>query len=74
MEWLKGLIKNSPNLALLPAAGIGLFTFFGHLAMALSDGRLESSEIHQLLSGASGLETAIVFIVVLALRAKKNAK
>lgn len=74
MDWLKGLLKNSPNIALLPAAGIGLFTFFGHLAMALSDGKLDSAEIHQLLSGASGLETAIVLLVVLALRAKKDAK
>ena len=74
MDWLKELLKINPNLALWPALGMGLFTFVGHLAIALSDGQLDSNEIHQLLSGASGLETAIVFLAILALRRKNDNK
>lgn len=64
------LIKAKPLAALIMPTAIGCVTFAGNLAIALSDGQLDSNELHQLLSSASGAQTAILAIVMVALKYK----
>lgn len=72
MKWVKEAINKNPFLALLLPTGLGGANFIGNLLAALSDGRLDSSEISQLASSASGLETIILIIIMLALRDNKK--
>lgn len=74
MDWLKELLKNKPLVGLVPAAGMGVLTFVGHLLIALGDGQLDGNEVHQLMSSASGLETAVLVLVILALKKGKDEK
>lgn len=72
MDWLKELIKKNPFSALLLPSGLGGFNFFGNLLVAFSDGNIDGAELHNLMSSASGLETIILIIVMLALKQKRN--
>lgn len=72
MEWLNDLIKKNPFAALFLPTGLGGLTFFGNLFIALSDGNLDGYELHQLLSSASGLETFLLVIIMVALRNDKT--
>lgn len=74
MDWLKELIKKNPFISLLMPTGLGGFTFFGNLFAALSDGNLDSNELHQLMSSASGLETLLLLVIMFALKEGKDKK
>lgn len=72
MDWLKNFIKNNPLISLALPTSVNFFTFFGNLAVALSDGYLDGNEVHQLISGASGVEALILLIIMMAMRDKKK--
>lgn len=72
MDWLKELIKNNPFAALLLPTGLSGFAFFGHLFAALSDGNIDGTELHELLSSANGLETLLLMIIMIALKKQKK--
>ena len=74
MEWLKDLIKNNPFTSLLFPTGLGALTFVGNLAIALADGKIDSNELHQLMSGATGIETVFLLIIMSALKGFKAKK
>ena len=64
------MVKDYPALAMLPPTGLGIFTFIGHLMIAVSDGNIDTSEVHDLLQSASGIETVLLIVIVLILRRK----
>ena len=72
MKWISDLIKDKPIAALLVPTGLGSLNFIGNLLIALSDGDLDSIEIHNLMSSASGIETLLLVIIIIVL--KKNKK
>jgi hypothetical protein len=47
---------------------LGMLSFFGNLAVALSDGKLDGMEFHQLFSSANGIETFILMIIMVVLK------
>lgn len=70
MEWLKNLF-NKYQIPFLTTTTIASgFTFIGNLVVALQDGKLDTTEVHQLLSSANGLETLILFGLLWALKKK----
>lgn len=72
MDWLKNLISANPILSLLLPTGISSFTFFSNLLTAMSDGKIDSNEMHQLMSGASGVETIVLLLVMFVLNSKNS--
>ena len=72
MEWLKQLLRNKPHIAISIPTILCFITFCTNLCAALSDGRIDSNEFNGLLSTADGFEAVILFIVMLALKAKKK--
>lgn len=47
-------------------------TFVTNLVKALSDGNIDSNELHTLLASADGFETVLLFFVMLVLKDKKK--
>lgn len=47
-------------------------TFLTNLVKALSDGNIDSNELHALLASADGFETVLLFVVMLVLKDKKK--
>lgn len=77
MDWLKSVndfIRSNVNKVLLPATAMGGLTFLGNLFIALSDGSLDSTELHQLLTGANGAESLLLLMVMLAMKRSKDDK
>lgn len=70
MDWLKYFIKDNPVLSLLFPTLLGILTFIGNLASALSDGVIDGNEFHQLMSSSSGIETVLLLVVMVALKKK----
>ncbi len=72
MEWLLSIIKNNPHVAISFPTLLSIFSFIQNLLAALSDGVIDSNELHQLMSSANGIETAILIIIMIALKEKKQ--
>lgn len=68
MDWLKTLVKEKPQTVLSAPVIIGLFSFVSNLFIALSDGKIDSTELHNLMSGASGFQTIILIVVIFVLK------
>lgn len=68
MEWLKERV----SLLLGSGLGLGLLNFLANLGMALSDGELDSAELHSLLNGASGVQVVILAAAFLVTRKKAH--
>jgi len=68
MEWLKNLIKSNPFTSLFIPTTLGGMSFIVNLSIALSDGKIDSNEFHQLMSSSSGLQTVILVIIMAALK------
>lgn len=47
-------------------------TFLTNLVKALSDGNIDSNELHALLASADGFEIVLLFVVMLVLKDKKK--
>lgn len=72
MDFIKSLIKKHPFFSLIFPTSLGGLSFFSHILSALSDGIIDSSEFHQLLTGASGLQMFLLMIIMAALRHDKD--
>lgn len=72
MQWLNDLIKKHPFKALLLPTGLSGLSFIGSLAGSLSDGNIDGSELHDLLSSANGLETLLLMVIMVALKQQKK--
>lgn len=71
MDWLVALVKDNHFIALIVPTLLGLVNFFVNIVIALSDGVLDTQEMHQLLSSASGAQLIMLLIVLLAMKRKK---
>jgi hypothetical protein len=74
MKWLKDLISKYPLPVLCVPTGLSGGTFISNLFAALSDGKIDGSEFHALLSSADLLQSIILVAVIIALRAKDKLK
>lgn len=72
MDWLNTLVKEKTTTCLSAPVFIGVFSFLSNLFIALSDGKIDSTELHNLMSGASGIQTVILIIVVYFLKRARN--
>jgi hypothetical protein len=72
MDWLKDFFNKNTIFSLFVSTGIGGLSFFANLFVALSDGKIDTTEFHQLMSSANGLQTIILLLVMFALN--KNDK
>lgn len=70
MNFLQDFIKSNPFTSLLVPTSLSGVTFFGNLFTALSDGQIDTEEMHQLLSSASGLQTLLLVVIMFALKIK----
>lgn len=68
MEWLKDFIKNNPITALFATSSLVSFNFFANLFTALSDGKLDTQELHELLATANGFELTILIGIILLIK------
>ena len=65
-------LRNKPHVAISVPAILCFVTFLTNLYSSLSDGVIDSNELHQLLSTADGFETVVLFAVMLVLKDKKK--
>ncbi len=72
MEWLKEMIRKKPVLALGVPAGLGSGDFITNFIIALSDGKINSTELHALLSTSGGVQTFVLFYIMFALFGEKK--
>lgn len=59
-------------MALSVPAVLCFITFITNLIKALSDGNIDTNELHALLASADGFETVLLFVVMLVLKDKKK--
>jgi hypothetical protein len=72
MKRLLSLLKKNPHVAISVPTILCFITFITNLVSALSDGVIDSTELHQLLSTADGFETVLLFVIMIVLRNKKK--
>ena len=72
MRKMKSYFKRKPHMVLSVPAILCAVTFITNLVKALSDGNIDSNELHALLASADGFETVLLFIVMLVLKDKKK--
>lgn len=70
MEKIIEFIKNNPILSLILPSVISGGTFFGNLLIAISDGVLDTNELHTLMSSANGFELVVLLVIMIALKSK----
>ncbi len=69
----KFLIKN-PVCALILPVLMGTGGFFTNLIVALDDGTLDTVELHQLLSGANGVQTVVLICIMVLLKNQQRKR
>lgn len=67
MDWIKFVI-NKPIIALTMPTILGLLQFGAHVVIVLSDGHIDSQELHSLMSTASGLQAVLLAFIMVALK------
>lgn len=72
MRKMQKYIKDKPHHLLSVPAVLCFFTFITNLFAALTDGNIDTVELHQLLSTADGFETVVLVAVMVVLRGKKK--
>lgn len=72
MNELLSKLKNNAHIAISVPAVLCSITFVTNLVQALSDGNIDSNEFHSLSASADGLESVILFVVMLALKRKNK--
>ena len=70
MDWLNNFIKNNPVLSLVVPSLLSGANFFGNLIVALSDGQIDSNELHQLMGSANGVQMLLLVVIMVALKKK----
>ena len=72
MDKLLEFLRNKPHVAIGVPTILCFVTFLTNLFSALSDGVIDSNELHSLLSTADGFETVVLFAIMLVLKNKKK--
>ena len=72
MKWIKKGIKSHPHLALSVPMLLSAFSFLSNLVASLSDGVIDSTELHTLLSSADAFESVLLIVIMVALKEKKK--
>lgn len=72
MRKVKSYFKKKPHVVLSVPTILCAVTFLTNLIKALSDGNIDSNELHALLASADGFETVVLFLVMLVLKDKKK--
>lgn len=67
-NWLKNIIGNNPVKSIGIMGLISAGTFLVNLMKALSDGVIDDSEWHNLMTGANGVEALLLGIIAIALK------
>lgn len=71
MDKLMDFLKNHIGKIFVGLFGMLSFTFLGNMIIAVSDGRIDSMEFHNLSAGANGIEL-LLLMAVMAVLNKKN--
>lgn len=74
MDWLKQFVKSNPILSLIVPTSVSGFSFIANLVNALSDGQIDSNELHNLLSTADGFQTVLLLLIMFAFKERRNVK
>ena len=74
MDWLKNILKDGKSLSLSGAAIISILNFGQNLIAASSDGVIDSTELHQLMGGADGIQMVIIIGVMIFLKLSAGDK
>ncbi|MDE1829561.1 MAG: hypothetical protein KGI25_04495 [Thaumarchaeota archaeon] len=72
MKWLREYLKTNPHVALSVPAILCAIQFLMSLGGAIRTGIFDSNTINQLLSTADGFETVVLFVIMVALKNKKQ--
>lgn len=72
MNRLRKKIKQKPHLVLGVPAVLCFITFITNFIAAISDGNIDSSELHTLLSSADGFEAVLLVIIMFVMRDKNK--
>ena len=67
-------VSNNLIKAIIAPAAISGVSFFTNLSLALSDGEIDTTEFHKLMSGANGVQFLILLAVIIYLKRDKNDK
>lgn len=70
MDWFKNLCRDRPHIPISLASLVSFFMFLQNLAVFMSDGFLDSEELHKLLTGANGFETILLMAIMLLVKEK----
>ena len=72
MNKLRQKIKQKPHLILSVPAVLCFITFITNFIAALSDGKIDNTELHTLLSSADGFEAVLLVIIMYVMKDKKH--
>ncbi len=65
-------LRSKPHMAIGLPAVLGAITFVTNLVSALTDGVIDSNELHTLMSTIDGFETVLLFVVMGVLKDKNK--
>ena len=68
MDWLKDIIQKKPFIALAFPTAIGSISFFYNLLESMSDGMIDSKELHNLMASADAIQTVVLVLVMYAFK------
>jgi len=71
LDNLKDWVNENASKAIGVPAALSALTFFGNLALALSDGVITQQEFHNLIASANGLESLVLIVLMIFLKKKK---
>jgi len=72
MARLRKKLSKKPKVALSIAAILCAITFVTNLINALTDGKIDSTELHALLALVDSFEGVVLFIIMFVLNVKKK--
>lgn len=72
MDKLRRKIKKKPHLVLGVPAVLCFITFITNLIKVLSDGNIDTNELHALLASADGFESVVIILIMFVLKDKKK--
>ena len=72
MDKLREFLKHKLHIIISIPAILCFITFVTNLIAALEDGYIDGYELHQLLSTADGVETVVLFVVMMVLKDKNK--
>lgn len=71
MDKIINYFKENLHVTLSVPTILCFITFITNFSKALSDGNIDSNELHTLLASADGFETIVMFMIMLVLKKQK---